>query len=254
MQTLDGATQSYALAGPKANSLMAISDGQGGTDIVVCFASGTRIRAVRRRGIEDVAVESLAVGDLVVTALGAHRPIRWLGHRAIDYRRHPRPSEVMPVRIVAHAFGAERPARDLYVSPGHSICVDVMGQVLIPASALVDGAAVTQVEVDKVTYWHVELDSHDILIADGLPAESYLAMGNRSFFAESDVVALGAAPDGGHSDILVERTHAAFCRPFHAHGSVVEAVRARLRTGGEKLRRSAQDTAHADMRERRTLL
>ena len=42
-----------------------------------------------------------------------------------------------------------------------------------------------RIEVDKVSYWHVELDSHDILIANNLPAESYMAMSNRAFFEEA---------------------------------------------------------------------
>ena len=90
---------------------------------IVCFCSGTLIRTVRG----DVAVEHLAVGDLATTAQGEPRSIRWLGHRRIDCRRHLRPHEVMPVRISAHAFGENRPSRDLFVSPGHSLCVDVVG-------------------------------------------------------------------------------------------------------------------------------
>jgi hypothetical protein len=31
-------------------------------------------------------------------------------------------------------------------------------------------------------YVHVELDRHDILLAEGLPAESYLDTGNRAAF------------------------------------------------------------------------
>ena len=55
-------------------------------------------------------------------------------------------------------------------------------RVLVPAGALVDGRGIVQLEVERVTYWHVELDGHDILLAENLPAESYLAMGNRGFF------------------------------------------------------------------------
>ena len=190
--------------------------------VSVCFVTGTRIRTARG----DIAVENLAIGDLAVTSSGAHRPIRWIGSRRIDARRHARPNDVMPVRITAHAFASNHPASDLFVSPGHSICVDVLGEVLIPAMALVNNATIARVEVDAVEYWHVELDGHDILLAEGLPAESYLDMGNRPFFIESDIVAFGdVSPD------LVDpaaRTHADFCRPFHGDGPLVEAVRARL--------------------------
>lgn len=193
--------------------------GAGTVNVVpVCFASGTLIATTKG----DVAVEHLAVGDLVVTASGERRPIRWLGHRKIDCRRHPDPSTVRPVRIAAHAFGPERPTRDLTVSPGHSICVDVAGEVLVPAIALVDNASIVQVAVEEVTYWHVELETHDILLAENLPAESYLEMGNRAFFAEAEVVSLGAGPD------VPARTHADFCRPYRSDGALVDAVRARL--------------------------
>ena len=69
----------------------------------------------------------------------------------------------------------------------HAICVDILGKVLIPAGVLIDGTSVRQLEVDVVTYWHVELDSHDILLAENLPCESYLDLGNRGFFKEAAV-------------------------------------------------------------------
>ncbi len=137
-------------------------------------------------------MEHLAVGDVAVTASGQHRPIRWLGSRLTHCRNHPRPHEARPVRVSAHAFGENRPARDLRVSPGHAICLDLLGEVLISASALVNGTTIIQEDVDSVTYWHVELDSHDLLLAENMPAESYLDMGNRAFFAEGNVVDLEA--------------------------------------------------------------
>ena len=216
--TEGGVTDTLNLVTPGATSFVAQADGAGGTEIVVCFGAGTLIRTTRG----DVPVEQLVVGDLVVTASGAHRPIRWLGHRVIDCHQHSNPAGVLPIRIDAHAFGPHRPTRNLLVSPGHAICLDVLGEVLIPAGALVNGTTIAQVEVDEVTYWHVELDSHDVILAENLPAESYLEMGNRTFFAESGIVALAATPD---AKVV---THADFCRPFHADGPLVEAVKARL--------------------------
>lgn len=194
---------------------------------IVCYASGTRFRTING----DVAVEDLAVGDMVVTASGEQRPIRWLGHRSIDCRTYPNPDDVMPVRVSAHAFAENCPMRDLLVSPGHSLCVDVAGEVLIPAVSLVNGATITQENVDEVTYWHVELESHDILMAENLPAESYLEMGNRTFFAEARLIDLSATPD----DPVVARTHADFCRPFHVDGPVVAVVRAQFAARAKKL-------------------
>ena len=199
----------------KAN-LASIATGEA----AACFVSGTHIRTTRG----DVAVEHLAVGDIVVTVSGVRRPITWLGHR--DYRcaGHSRPQDVLPIRIRAHAMGDARPSRDIAVSPGHSICLDVLGEILIPASALVNGTSVVQEVVHTVTYWHVELDSHDIILAENLPCESYLDMGNRGLFKEAGVVDLAAGPDADPA----RRTHADFCRPFHADGKLVQAVRERL--------------------------
>ncbi len=190
----------------------------------VCYASGTLIRTVRG----DIAVEHLAIGDLVVVASGERRPIKWIGHRTLDPRRHPRSSEVMPVRIAAQALGENKPARDLWVSPGHAICLDMLGEVLIPASSLINGSTIRQMDVDTVTYWHVELDSHDVLLAENLPAESYFEWNNRSFFVESGIVKFDAVPDG-------KPDHADFCRPFHADGVLVEVARSQISARAKSL-------------------
>ncbi len=114
--------------------------------------------------------------------------------------------------------GANLPARDLFVSPGHAICVDACGEVLIAAGALVDGVTIEQIEVETVTYWHVELGAARRKSA----AESYLERGNHAFFSNADIVALAAMPEAS------PRTQADFCRPFLAPGALVDAVRARL--------------------------
>jgi hypothetical protein len=181
----------------------------------VCYCAGTRLAAARG----SVPVETLRVGDLVKTRSGLHRPIRWIGHRTIDCRSEPVPEEVWPVRIAAGAFGEGQPERDLLVSPGHGICVDLDDEVLIPALALVNGATVVQQPVDTVEYWHVELDSHDLLLAEGLLAESYVDTGNRGFFATGE---------GRIDPDRSAASHADFCRPFHDDGAMVAQARALL--------------------------
>ncbi|MES2022129.1 MAG: Hint domain-containing protein [Pseudomonadota bacterium] len=147
--------------------------------VPVCFAEGTRIATTTG----PVAVEALSVGDQVLTASGAVRPVKWIGQMLARPSRHVRPGEVNPVRITAHAFAPNQPERDLRVSPGHAILVD---GVLVPAGDLVNGATIVQEEVEQVRYFHVELDSHDVLLAEGLPCESYLDDGNRASFANAD--------------------------------------------------------------------
>ena len=195
-----------------------------------CFVTGTAIATANG----PVAVEHLAVGDTALTSTGESRRVSWIGHRTLDCRRSV---AALPIRIAAHAFGENRPSRDLFVSPGHAICVDAGGEVLIPAVALVNGTSVVRHDVETVTYWHVELDSHDIILAENLPCESYLDMGNRGFFVQSDLVDLAALPDAH------VRTHADFCRPFHDAGAIVEAVRRRLDARATLVRQDAARVA-----------
>ncbi|MFY9293510.1 MAG: Hint domain-containing protein [Methylorubrum rhodinum] len=187
---------------------------------LACFTSGTRLATAGG----PVAVEDLAVGDRVVTASGAERPVRWIGHRALACRGR---ADWQPVRITAHAFGEGRPERDLLVSPGHALCVDVLGEVLVPAGRLVNGTTLARMELESVTYWHVELDDHDILLAEGLPAESYRDTGNRGFFAE-DEGSGEADPAPGPDGWTQPRTGTEPCRPLHEAGVLVEVLRDRL--------------------------
>jgi hypothetical protein len=141
--------------------------------------------------------------------------------RDIEFRLRRKASPGLPIRIAADAFGPNRPSQDLYLSSGHSVCVDLLGEALIPVGNLVNGATIAQVEVDTISYWHVELESHDILIANNVPAESYLAMANRGFF-EDPGAGLDAFDEG------CDRTHADFCRPVVLEGPVLDFVRQRL--------------------------
>ena len=125
-------------------------------------------------------VEALRAGDLVASAFGALRRVRWLGHRRIDCRRWPRPEQAWPVRVRAGTFGDLSPLRDLLLSPDHAVFVN---DVLIPIRHLINGSTIAQVPVDRVTYHHIELAEHDVLLAEGLPAESFLDMRDGSKYA-----------------------------------------------------------------------
>jgi hypothetical protein len=187
---------------------------------VVCYAAGTRIRTTRG----EIAVEALRIGDEALTISGEARPIVWLGRRT--WRRTNAPRWRWPVRIAAGAFGPGKPSRDLIVSPGHGICVSVVDEVFMPVDALVNGATIARIEMDEIEYWHVELESHDVLIAEGLPAESYFDCGNRAWFSGGS----GAADNDGITRHLSDAA-----RPYLASGPVVEAVRVRLRALAETM-------------------
>jgi hypothetical protein len=189
--------------------------------VTVCYVTGTRIKTLRG----DVAVEALAVGDLAVTASGEARPIVWIGRKRVD-----RPArEAWPVRVTAGAFGENQPSRDLFLSPGHAVCIDVIGEVFVPVSELINGVTIAQVEVAEVTYWHVELESHDVLLAEGLPAESYMDAGNRAFFGR-EFGRLAQVDPERVADSLTR-----YARPFVDRGPIVEAIRQRLVARAETL-------------------
>ena len=158
--------------------------------VPVCYARGTMIRTPAG----ELPVEKLRPGKQVITLVDGQevpQTVTWLGHRRIDLTAHPRPETVAPIRIERDAFADNMPHRDLLVSPDHAIFVD--GK-LICARQLVNGTTIRQ-ELDwtAVDYYHVELDQHAILLAEGLPAESYIDTGNSGFFANSGA-APGAAP------------------------------------------------------------
>ena len=148
----------------------------------ICFASGTRLRTTDG----DRAVETLTAGDLVAVEQGGQlsfQPVKWIGYRTLDLTKHPRPQFTAPIRIARGAFGENLPVRDLSVSPDHCLFLD--GK-LIPAKLLVNGMTIRQdLELRSITYYHIEMERHSVLLAEGVAAESYLDTGNRAFFSNA---------------------------------------------------------------------
>jgi hypothetical protein len=216
------------LPGSFATSDFIVTPSAGNTDITLaCFVAGTRIGTERG----PVAVERLHVGTRVVTHSGAMHPIVWIGRRRLDLRRHPAPQRACPVLIVAHAFGDGLPARDLCLSPDHAVFVD---GVLIPVRYLVNGSTILrQDRMRAVSYYHVELVRHDILLAEDLPVESYLEAGGRAMFEN------GGAPLLLHPDFAVRAREAAGCARLVVTGAELRAVRQRLSLGAIRLGRRA---------------
>jgi hypothetical protein len=153
---------------------------------VSCFRAGTHI--LTRDGKR--AVEHLGDGHLVATNDGRLIPVRSIGHRRIDCRRHPKPYDVWPVRVRPAAFGSRLPNLDLWLSPDHAVYI---GEAMVPVRYLINGSTIVQEPVDEVTYYHVELATHDVILAEGLPCESYLDTGNRAAFGEGGAAAVVAA-------------------------------------------------------------
>ncbi|MBV9859541.1 MAG: Hint domain-containing protein [Alphaproteobacteria bacterium] len=169
-------------------SYVPVSDRHGGTDVEMpCFCAGTRLLTPSG----EVPVEDLRVGDDVTTLSGATRPIAWIGSgRSLVT---PANGRSRPIVVRAGAIADGVPRRDLHVTKGHSLYFD---GVLIPVEFLVNGRSILWDEDARVVeFYHIELPSHDVLIADGAPAESYKEDGNRDRFHNVDRPVVVPAPD-----------------------------------------------------------
>lgn len=192
----------------------ALGNGHGFT--VACFAAGTPIRTDRG----DIPVEALRPGDRVRSVFGGSVPVVWTGHRHIRPHRHPAPERVNPILISAGALGPSVPATDLWLSPDHGVYLD--GR-LVPAGLLVNGRSILQLPVRDITYWHVELAQHDVILAAGAPCETYLDTGNRADFDGAPITTLH--PDfAGANDAW----QALACAPQCRGGPALAAIRAAL--------------------------
>jgi len=145
-----------------------------------CYCGGTRILTPDG----EIPVEMLHVGDIVTTADQGPRQIRWIGQRSIDLsRKNGWTPDLHPVRIRAGAFADGMPHRDLLVTPEHCILV---GKYLVPARLLINGGSILfDTSMTRYEVFHIELERHAILVAEGLQAESYLDTGNRDNFGNA---------------------------------------------------------------------
>ncbi|MCA3399197.1 MAG: Hint domain-containing protein [Roseomonas sp.] len=159
-----------------------------GWDSVVCFAEGTRIMTPNG---EDV-VENLRAGDMVLAMRNGQagfEPLTWVGSMDIAVPRDAAmAAKTAPILIKAGALADGLPARDLRVSPDHAIEVD---GYLIPAKHLVNGTSIVQESwCQRVTYFHLELQAHGLLLSEGTWTESYLDDGNRQVFNNAALTGL----------------------------------------------------------------
>jgi hypothetical protein len=150
-----------------------------GGSVAICFMAGTSV-ATPDGG---VAVEQLAIGQLVMTADGRSAPVRWIGRQTVS--RLFTDELRLPVCIRAHAFEDNVPSRNLLVSPGHALLVD---GVLAQAGALVNDVSIVRKRdlPTTFTYYHVELDHHSLILAENVPAETFVDHVDRANFDNWD--------------------------------------------------------------------
>jgi autotransporter passenger strand-loop-strand repeat protein len=186
-----------------------------------CFVAGTLIATPQG----EVAVERLSCGDLVLTEGSGAAPITWIGFRRVDCNRHTDATRIWPVLIRADAFAPSLPKRDLLLSPDHAIFA---AGVLIPVKHLVNGRSIVQVAVEEVTYFHLELAQHAVILAEGLAVESYLDTGDRSAFTGTRAPRMLHAAFGSERADIGLVMEALGCAPLRVTGPEVEQIRATL--------------------------
>jgi hypothetical protein len=156
-------------------------------DVVNCFLAGTLIAVPTG----DVAIEDIAIGDAVLGADGRAVPVRWIGRQTVS-TRFRMAERLQPVRVKAGALGGGLPLRDLVLTADHALLVDGL---LINAGALVNGACIDWVPLSELgesfTVYHVETEDHDIILAEGTPAETFIDyVGRQAFDNYAEYVAL----------------------------------------------------------------
>jgi hypothetical protein len=195
---------------------------------VACYLEGTQILTPKG----ERPIESLAIGDEVINADGATRAIKWIGYRSFSARFLRLGSRMLPVTITAGALADNVPRRDLTVSPGHSVLID---GVLVNADLLINGETVLRrMPGPVITYVHVELETPDAIIAEGVASETYVNDGNRRQFENwADFVALHG------EDHPVPRLKSGHCshRFAHVDAAGLSALRQRITERASQVRR-----------------
>jgi Hint domain len=148
-----------------------------------CFLKGTTIRTADG----DRKIEDLAVGDLLPTVFGGMCPIQWIGRYRFK-RSDPTQAwvtDVLPIRVARSALGPDVPHADLCVTKTHGLLID---GVLVAAGNLINGTTIIRYdarELDELEFFHIKLERHDVIYAEGAPCETLLNVDENAVnFAE----------------------------------------------------------------------
>ena len=183
-------------------------------DNAPCYCPGTLIATDKG----EVAVEHLKIGDRVLTMAGQAKPIKWIGRRSYSGRFVLGRQDIFPVCLKAGCLDDNLPKRDLWISPHHAMYLE---GILIEAKDLINGVSIVQAEsVETVEYFHIELESHDVIIAEGSLSESFIDDDSRGMFHNAYEYA-ALFPNAS-------RVPARYCAPRLDCGYEIEAIRKAL--------------------------
>jgi len=148
------------------------------TNVTVCFLEGTLIST----STGEKKVESLEEGDLIITEAGHEVAVKWMGRQTV-VAAFAVPERTAPILIKQGALGENTPNADLYVTADHGMVID---GIIAHASALVNGDSIVRVPLtemeEKFTFWHIETEKHEVILANGAPAETFIDNVTRKVF------------------------------------------------------------------------
>ncbi|HEX4504585.1 MAG TPA: Hint domain-containing protein [Alphaproteobacteria bacterium] len=204
-----------------------LDDEHGGTfveETAPCYLKGTLIRTPEG----DRPVETLRIGELILTANGEARPLKWIGRRFYRDWLAVGNVGVQPICFRAGSIGDHVPARDLYVSPEHAMFLDGM---LVPACHLVNGVSILKVGgMEEIAYFHLEFDRHAVILAEGAEAESFADDDSRMLFHNADEYRRL------YPNETARNAPAEFCAPRLEHGPALDTLRRGLAARAARLR------------------
>lgn len=205
-----------------------------------CFLKGTMIETCTG----ERKVEELVAGDVLPTMFGGNTQIQWISRNSFTKSDPSKPwvKDVLPVRIVRGALAPNVPHTDLFVTQAHAVFLD---GALVPAGLLVNGTTITLYdadEYDRLEYYHIKLEEHDIICADGAPCETLLQVndGSQNFAEYYRIFGVPASEPvpcapllsypGGRSEIK-SRLRSAFS-PWIDRRKKIDVIRDRLEERG----------------------
>ena len=190
---------------------------------VHCFGLGTLIRTDHG----EVPVEDLAIGDTVMTTNGAV-PVKFVGRRTLKRSAsaswHP---AVLPIGVAKFAIDEQTPSRDLYLSQRHCLLID---EVLIQVDQLINGQSIVvdhdAMASEVIEYFSVELDTHQVIFAEGLAAETFDYAGGQISWDNL----------GDYEELYGKHKLIPVCAPICHYTGVRAEVRALLRLATSRVR------------------
>jgi len=184
----------------------------------VCFTHGTLIETPKG----PVAVEALKPGDHVLIADGGAKPIKWIGSSHLTAEALERDPHLKPILFQKDAIAKGVPEQPVRLSPQHRVALrspdaELMfehSEALVPAKFLVNGTSIrADAERDAVDYFHILLDTHELVQSAGLWSESFypgdVTCKHMSRRAHADLLAKcpSIATDYGPTKLRVLKQH-----------------------------------------------